>query len=254
MSNPNTANGATGIPLTGAVTGNSALSTTSASAPAAQQPWQLDILRALGAPTTANNVANLNRWNACEGNKAGGSGLPINNPFNTTLPYNGAPGVNSVNVRHYLSYADGIAATVKTITGTKAFAPILAALMNDAPTSVFAAAVGNSGWGTSGGCIAKASGSPDIPQTQGSGSGDTGGATGINVPGEGIAGDVAGAVAGAASWTTTLGNLLTSITSVKFWQRIGIGAGGLLLLLVGAVFILSESKVVTAAVETGAVL
>jgi hypothetical protein len=107
----------------------------------------------MGAPTSQNNINKLAAWNACEGNAPGQSGLPINNPFNTTLNCCGGVSVNSAGVKAYPSWNAGMQATVITIQGTP-YTLILTNLRNDGGTAAFAAAVGASPWGTSGTCIA----------------------------------------------------------------------------------------------------
>lgn len=116
--------------------------------------WIGGILAGIGAPSSANNQAKLNAWNACEGNLSGHSGLGINNPFNTTLNCCGAVGsVNSVGVKSYPTLSAGVAATVQTLQGGQ-YSAIVQNLQSDGSTSAFAAAVGSSPWGTSGSCIA----------------------------------------------------------------------------------------------------
>jgi hypothetical protein len=115
--------------------------------------WIGGILSSLGAPGSANNISKLNAWNACEGNLAGHSGTGINNPFNTTLNYGGGVSVNSAGVKSYPTMTIGIQATVQTLQASR-YAAIVSNLKNDGSFSAFAAAVGSSGWGTSGSCIA----------------------------------------------------------------------------------------------------
>lgn len=121
--------------------------------------WIQDLLFGLGSPLTTNNVQKLEAWNACEGNAAGQSGLPINNPFNTTLAGYGGVSVNSAGVKDYPSWQNGATATVYTIR-LPAYAAILSNLRSDGTQSDFASAVGGSGWGTNGGCIASSMGQP----------------------------------------------------------------------------------------------
>lgn len=120
--------------------------------------WISGILNGLGAPVSTNNINKLNAWNACEGNLQGHSGLGINNPFNTTLNCCGGVSVpgNSAGVKNYPTMTQGIQATVQTIQGTPAFRFINSNLVNDGTFADFASAVGSSGWGTSGSCIAGA--------------------------------------------------------------------------------------------------
>lgn len=115
--------------------------------------WIAGILNGLGAPGSTNNVAKLNAWNACEGNLGGHSGLGINNPFNTTLDYGGGTSVNSAGVKSYPTLTVGIQATLQTLQSPR-YAAIVSNLKNDGSFAAFATAVGSSGWGTSGSCIA----------------------------------------------------------------------------------------------------
>lgn len=125
----------------------------------APQNWMNDILNGIQAPTSANNRTKLTAWNACEGNDNNQSGLPINNPFNVTWKpglaavRKGTNSVNSVGVQAYGSWSAGVAATVETLNEPFANA-ILINLKSDGPCAQFANAVGSSGWGTRGGCIA----------------------------------------------------------------------------------------------------
>jgi hypothetical protein len=122
--------------------------------------WQNGILASIGAPQSQNNMHKMNAWNACEGNLAGHSGLGINNPFNITADSyqpatKGNSTVNSAGVQAFSTMTAGIAGTVAKINEPFA-AGIKSNLVNDGSFSAFAAAVGSSGWGTSGGCIAGA--------------------------------------------------------------------------------------------------
>lgn len=115
--------------------------------------WAVAILSGVGAPDTANNRGNLAAWAACE---VSGSSF---NPFNTTLFMPGASCYNSVCVRNYVSFNQGVAATVSTIRQGN-MAAIAGALRSNVSRQAFGAAVGGSPWGTSGACIA---GSPVGP-------------------------------------------------------------------------------------------
>jgi phage protein U len=118
--------------------------------------WETDILQGLKAPTSANNISKLDAWNRCEGNEAGRSGLPINNPFNTTLNYGGGINVNSAGVKAYSSWSIGLQATLITLQSSL-YAQIVNNLRQDGPFQAFAGTVGASPWGTSGTCIASVS-------------------------------------------------------------------------------------------------
>jgi hypothetical protein len=115
--------------------------------------WIGAILNGLGAPGSNNNVNKLNAWNACEGNLAGHSGLGINNPFNTTLNFGGGTSVNGAGVKSYPTITIGVQATLQTLQAAR-YTAIVNNLVNDGSFAAFANAVGSSGWGTSGSCIA----------------------------------------------------------------------------------------------------
>lgn len=74
--------------------------------------WTYDFLTALGAPCSQINVQILFEWM----NEESGGGGGMFNPLNTVQPFPGATNYNSVGVKNYLTYADGIAATVMVIT------------------------------------------------------------------------------------------------------------------------------------------
>ena len=71
--------------------------------------WATALLRSLGAPTTSANEQSIIAWALNEG---GGGNF---NPLNTTLPAAGASCFNSVCVRNYTSWQQGIQATVGTL-------------------------------------------------------------------------------------------------------------------------------------------
>lgn len=120
--------------------------------------WQASMLQSINAPTSANNVHKMTAWNACEGNLQGHSGLGINNPFNITADSyqpatKGDTAVNSAGVQSFSTLTAGIQGTAAKLQEPFASA-ILKNLQSDGSFSAFANAVGSSGWGTSGSCIA----------------------------------------------------------------------------------------------------
>lgn len=127
----------------------------SSTASSPSSSWATQILSALEAPLSQNNISKLAAWNACEGNVK--SGLGINNPFNTTLDAPGALTVNSDGVKLFPTLAEGIGANVAVIQESR-YKAILANLQSDGTASDFASAVGSSPWGSSGTCIANALG------------------------------------------------------------------------------------------------
>jgi len=120
--------------------------------------WAGGILSGINAQCTGNNMAKMIAWNACEGNLAGHSGLGINNPFNITADSyqqatHGTGAVNSAGVQNFSTITAGVAGTVAKLNEPFASA-IKSNLVNDGSFKAFASAVGSSGWGTSGTCIA----------------------------------------------------------------------------------------------------
>lgn len=71
--------------------------------------WEKQLLRALRAPLTQQNLASLAEWQRREGGSASF------NPLNTTQSAPGAGSYNSVGVRSYRSRMQGLQATVKTL-------------------------------------------------------------------------------------------------------------------------------------------
>ena len=88
---------------------------------ASPRSWASSLLSRLGAPQTAANQQSLIAWALREG---GGGTF---NPLNTTLSAPGASCLNSVCVRNYTSWSQGIEATANTIQGGN-FSQILADL------------------------------------------------------------------------------------------------------------------------------
>ena len=73
--------------------------------------WAKDFLTQLGAPLPASNVQAITAWEQAEGTKAS------YNPLATTQGgFAGETQFNSVGVKNYASYQDGLAANVKVIT------------------------------------------------------------------------------------------------------------------------------------------
>lgn len=77
--------------------------------------WATDFLNGIGAPASQQNVAAVVEWENAE--SGGGGGLY--NPLNSVLGAPGASDVNSVGVKNYTSYQQGLAATIATFTQTQ---------------------------------------------------------------------------------------------------------------------------------------
>jgi len=104
--------------------------------------WANDFLNALGMPTTPSNVQAITAWQQAEGTKA------AFNPLATTQGgYAGETQFNSVGVKNFASYQDGLAANVKVITNGR-YGNILAALQQGTNAMDVAKAIAASPWGT----------------------------------------------------------------------------------------------------------
>jgi hypothetical protein len=133
--------------LAGVRDGTSATATSSSFTPSADRTqWATDLLNRLGMPVTSENVKALAAWAQAEGTNAGF------NPLATTQAMPGASSFNSVGIKNYASYADGIQATVQTLTNGR-YANILAALRAGNSAIAVGQAVANSPWGTGQGVL-----------------------------------------------------------------------------------------------------
>ena len=107
--------------------------------------WAKALLQALQMPATTANMAAIVAWEMAEG------GHWYNtahfNPLNTTRRMPGATAMNSVGVKAYLSWAQGLAATVDTFHNGL-YEGILAALRAGNDAQAVASAVAASPWGT----------------------------------------------------------------------------------------------------------
>jgi len=104
--------------------------------------WAKDFLTRLGAPVTEANVQAITAWEQAEGTKAS------YNPLATTQGgFAGETQFNSVGVKNYVSYQDGLDANVKVINNGL-YANILAALQQGNDPMAVAKAIAASPWGT----------------------------------------------------------------------------------------------------------
>lgn len=113
-------------------------------------------LNILGAPATVRNLRAMLAWMQAEGN-AGKF-----NPLNTTLgvdrngsPLPGISDFNSVGVKNYRDFDQGVAATVRTMNygadrNLFGYLPIRKRLRGNSPAWKTLVAVERSGWGTGG--------------------------------------------------------------------------------------------------------
>ena len=104
--------------------------------------WAKDFLTRLNAPVTADNVRAITAWEQAEGTAA------AYNPLATTRTgYAGETDFNSVGVKNYVSYSDGLDANIKAITNGL-YGNILDALQRGNDANGVAQAIANSRWGT----------------------------------------------------------------------------------------------------------
>ncbi len=110
-----------------------------------QVTWAQTLLKALAVPMTSENVAAIVAWEMAEGGNW--YNAAHFNPLNTTESMPGATVFNSVGVKAYTSWAQGLKATVITLHNGR-YGGILAALGNGNDAQAVATAVASSPWGT----------------------------------------------------------------------------------------------------------
>ena len=136
---------------TGAASNTSSMSSGSSanmSSSGSQAEFATSLLAGLGAPMTEGNVKALTTWMRFEGGHWKNSAKY--NPLNTTLTVPGSTSMNSVGVKAYANWNEGLQATISTLTGAKADARGYTAIVNALrsgtdPNSVLDA-VNNSAW------------------------------------------------------------------------------------------------------------
>jgi len=110
-----------------------------------QLTWAKALLVAMRLPVTADNVAAITAWEMAEGGHW--YNTAYYNPLNTTQSMPGATVFNSVGVKAYTSWKQGLEATVKTLKNGY-YGGIIDALGRGNDSTAVAAAVGASPWGT----------------------------------------------------------------------------------------------------------
>lgn len=104
--------------------------------------WAHDFLQRLGMPRTGENMRAMLAWQQAEGTRA------RFNPLATTQGgFEGATRFNSVGVKNYATYEDGLAANVEAITNGR-YGEILAALRRGDSAMAVAEAIKRSPWGS----------------------------------------------------------------------------------------------------------
>ena len=110
-----------------------------------QFTWAQALLVAMRFPVTADNVAAVTAWEMAEGGHW--YNTAYYNPLNTTQDMPGATVFNSVGVKAYTSWKQGLEATVKTLKNGY-YGGIIEALRRGNDSAAVAQAVGASPWGT----------------------------------------------------------------------------------------------------------
>lgn len=135
------------LPVADPYVNNGAASTaTSTPANMTKYTWAVALLQSLGSPTTSNNIEFLISWANAEGGNWGNTAYF--NPLNTTEPGYGGTDMNSVGVKAYPSWQQGIAATV-AVMRNGLYNGILRLLQTGhSDVQQMADAVSSSEWGT----------------------------------------------------------------------------------------------------------
>lgn len=102
--------------------------------------WEMDVLQALSAPASDNNVKALQLWAQSEGTPP-----EWNNPLATTMDGHGGNAQNSAGVKAYPDEASGVAATVDTLQ-LGYYVSVVQALRDDAGLEAIWQAVNASPW------------------------------------------------------------------------------------------------------------
>ena len=110
-----------------------------------QLTWARALLVAMRFPVTADNVAAITAWEMAEGGHW--YNTAYYNPLNTTQSMPGATVFNSVGVKAYTSWKQGLEATMITLKNGY-YGGILDAMRRGNDATAVAAAVGASPWGT----------------------------------------------------------------------------------------------------------
>jgi murein DD-endopeptidase MepM/ murein hydrolase activator NlpD len=137
--------------LLGTGAASNTLSTSNAlsmSSSGSESEFAASLLTGLGAPLTEGNVKALTTWMRFEGGHWKNSAKY--NPLNTTLTVPGSTSMNSVGVKAYANWNEGLQATISTLTGSKAdargYTAIVNALKSGTDANSVLDAVNNSAW------------------------------------------------------------------------------------------------------------
>lgn len=110
--------------------------------------WAKAMLGALNAPVNSDSIDALKTWARFEGGHYKNSAAY--NPLNTTYELPGSKGMNSIGVKAYANWDDGMKATVASLTGRRAdergYTAIVEALRKGADKDTILAAINKSAW------------------------------------------------------------------------------------------------------------
>ena len=202
-----------------------------------------------GVKATANNVNNVQLWLHNE-QSASSWNADLNNPL-------GVGGGGLSTAPNLGGVSGGIVATANNLlTGNYGYNNIVSALQQNAPTTVFAAAVVNSKWnGAHYGGVSSFLSKGPLGVSGSSTANPTGliGQTLNLIPGYSAVDSAGHSVVNAAGATlgvaTAATKLLGNLTSATFWKRIGIFAGGAVLAGGGVLLFVASSKTTHEAVK-----
>ena len=109
--------------------------------------WARDFLTKVGMPLTSENIRAISAWEQAEGTKA------AFNPLATTQSgFAGETRFNSVGVKNYATYQDGIDANAHALMNGR-YTNVLDALRAGNSATAVAQAIADSPWGTHGGVL-----------------------------------------------------------------------------------------------------
>jgi hypothetical protein len=226
--------------------------TAATATPVTSTSFSVSLLNALGIKPTETNVALLNAQQTVEG--AWISSNPIN-AFNTYNPLNvsenadgtGPQGTRQSNgVIAFSNWNDGVTATADFMNKND---PNLVTALRNSDVSSYITNISNDQWAV---CIPPcdpAQYGREVLQAYTVALSDTG-AIPDGIPGlNGAAKTVVSAAKTAVSAVTSTAGFLGDLESGTLWKRIGMGALGLVLCLIGIMLIMSESKTVQSAAK-----
>ncbi len=114
--------------------------------------WAQSLLDALSMPTTVQNLKDIVGWELAEGGAGPQFGVANNtanfNPLNTTQLAPSAISINTVGVKSYSSWDEGLTATAQTLNNGNYDAILQLLQAGNVSSTTFAATVNSSPWGT----------------------------------------------------------------------------------------------------------